>query len=121
MTVVPKIRQASLGRFIELPENQAAVLAARDVLDYLAKDETHSTFPPLFLHGPSGVGKSFLLTGIARETKRLGRSVVHLSGRELRLQPRTAEGEPEESIFTAQLGEQALSADVFILEDLQSF
>ncbi|MFO0964203.1 MAG: helix-turn-helix domain-containing protein [Gemmataceae bacterium] len=123
MTVVPKIRQASLGRFIVLPENRAAVLAVQDILAALDSERSHAPFNPLTLHGPSGVGKTFLLTALAGEVKRRGRTALLLSSRELKLQRRLgdkAEADAE-SIFTNQLGEQASACALLILEDLQAF
>src|SRR5262245_47401825 len=121
MTVVPKIRRPSLGRFLAFPENQAAVLAVQDVLDFLDNDRDEPSFNPLLLHGPSGVGKTFLVTALEQEAKRRGRAPLLVSGRELRLQPRSNQGAETESIFTAQLGERALTCDLLIVEDLQAF
>src|SRR5262245_30742003 len=50
-------------RFIRLPENRSAVLAVRR----LARDlgTRHTPFVPVFLHGPSGSGKSHLATALS--------------------------------------------------------
>jgi chromosomal replication initiator protein len=48
---------------VPLPENRSALAAARDLFDTL--QTPGPTIPLLFLHGPSGVGKSLLVHALA--------------------------------------------------------
>lgn len=51
-------KSAAWGDFVALPENRLGLGAARRLVQALAK---HSSFPsPLYLHGPTGTGKSHL-------------------------------------------------------------
>jgi chromosomal replication initiator protein len=74
-----QVRHPSLNRFIALPENCSGLDAIEQLAHHLtAADTRGNPFPPLFLHGPPGCGKSHLAS-------RLVDQVVAGSGRTVQL------------------------------------
>ncbi|MCI0638104.1 MAG: DnaA/Hda family protein [Gemmataceae bacterium] len=116
------LMQKTLARFVVGPENRAALHAVHD-LHRPPLGQTHSI---LLLHGPPGSGKSHLVSGLCHELcKGKSRLVVHyLSASDARenTAPRgngTLEREsPNDGCFP-KLGDEALGADLLIVEDLQ--
>jgi chromosomal replication initiator protein len=56
--------------WVSLPENDAACLAAEGVLESLVTRGTAPSPSLLFLHGPSGTGKTYLVANLAEEASR---------------------------------------------------
>jgi chromosomal replication initiator protein len=50
--------------WVALPENRSAQIAVERVVDHLCTDTSDSPPSPLFLHGPSGTGKTHLLSAL---------------------------------------------------------
>jgi chromosomal replication initiator protein len=96
--------------WVELPENRAARLAAGRVAEAVAAGKAQRALNPLLLHGPSGTGKSHLVTALIDEAIRQApdRVVCLLPAGEL--PDPTGEGDP--------LAE-ARRADLLVVEDLQ--
>jgi chromosomal replication initiator protein len=97
-----------LAGFIQLPENRSAFAAIAD-LAYTLKQDAESVIP-IFIYGPPGCGKSYLLSAIA----------VELSG--IALCTLSANSFPlpwEEDTRAAERLEQARSCDLLVVEDLQ--
>jgi len=67
----------SFENFIEGSSNKLSRTAAETV----AKNPAHSSFNPLFIYGPSGVGKTHLVNAIGRKVKELypSKRVLYLS------------------------------------------
>jgi chromosomal replication initiator protein len=57
-------------RWVLTPENRSARLAVEQVADCLGSDRQRRQVNPLFLHGPSGTGKTHLLSALAGEVAR---------------------------------------------------
>jgi chromosomal replication initiator protein len=67
------------ARFLATPENRQALAAIQQVLLAVAADTSERLPNPLFLHGPTGVGKSCLLAALAEELTASGRRVCRMS------------------------------------------
>ena len=96
------------GEFVTLPENRAAVRAARRLYRSLTRGVSSVDPTLLFLHGPPGTGKSFL-------AKTLVDRVANTTDR-------TAQIIPARELFSdAGDDRDAVRCDLLILEDLQHF
>lgn len=60
------LRPGVWGEFVALPETASAVRAVRRVARELTRPGGRATPNPLVLHGPSGTGKTLLVTTLAR-------------------------------------------------------
>ena len=54
----------TFAQWISLPENRSAQTAVERVADALRARRSPRAFNPLFLHGPSGGGKSHLVAAL---------------------------------------------------------
>lgn len=95
---------AARARLLAAPENSAALAAIQTILHALTSDSNGSLPNPLFLHGPSGAGKTFLLQALSIELLRAGLAVCNLSANDF----------ADRTDFT-----DARNADLLIVEDLQ--
>jgi chromosomal replication initiator protein len=101
-----------LSAWIALPENRAAVMAVERVGQAVCAGQVSEALDPLFLHGPSGTGKTRLVALLIEEVmQRAPTSVISL------LQA----GELAAGRGEAELPElaEARRADLLIVEDLQ--
>lgn len=107
-----------LEPFVPLPENRAALHAVHYTVAGLARPEPRSPFAPLFLHGPTGTGKSLLVQLLVQELlyQVPDRTVQVLTGYDLALRLRPRLENPEDEV--AEL-EAARDCDLLVLEDLQ--
>jgi chromosomal replication initiator protein len=98
--------------FVSTPENRPALLAVQEVLKYFNADCLERTVSPLYLHGPSGTGKTHLVSALVDEVIRQcpGAIVSRHSARDLVLTSNSA--------MPMALAE-ADQCDLFVLEDLQ--
>ena len=96
--------RSALVRCLATPENRSALAAIQDLLFGFGSGATDRLPNPLFLHGPSGSGKSHLVRALGQELASLGVDVCTLSARDVANQ-----GSPRE----------ACQADLLIVEDLQ--
>lgn len=96
----------------EFPENRSALTAIRRLGRAILRGRTVAALNPLYLHGPSGSGKSHLLAALAgRITRAAPDRIVNLqTARDL--VPPTNADLPTEPILTTD-------ADLVIVEDLQ--
>jgi len=97
------------------PENELAMAAAQAI----ARGEREG-ISPLVVHGPSGVGKSRLLTGLVAERLRRqpGSSVAHLDSQAFASACLQAAGEVAGANWSALRG-RFRHVDLFVLEDLE--
>jgi chromosomal replication initiator protein len=105
----------TLGRFVTLPENRAALLAVRRLAAHESKREgRRSSFPLLFLHGPPGTGKSHLVQGlVARIAGTAARTANVVPARDL---GRLLTELPAPGAGPAREGRDA---DLLVVEDVQ--
>lgn len=105
-------RFSSLRTLVRGQSNQIACHAAQIVIEQPAQVN------PLFVHGPSGVGKTHLLEGIWSEVRRRGgRRIIYLSAEQFTtyfLQALRGSGLPS-------FRQKYRAVDLFILDDLQFF
>jgi len=96
-------RSAS-ARLLATPENRSALAAMQDVLHTVTTGAGDSFPNPVYLHGPSGAGKTLLASTLAEELLECGITVLVMSSNDF--------------ADTNDLS-SARDADVLILEDLQ--
>ncbi len=96
--------KSALMRFLTTTENRSALTAIEGLLHELT---SYVATNPLYLHGPTGTGKTHLARVLADEAIRLGCSICTLSANDF----------AEREAFT--LPAEANDADVLIVEDLQ--
>src|SRR6266851_2489329 len=68
---VPRIMQ-TFARWVSTPETGAARQAVGRVADRVLSGRPRREANPLFLHGPSGIGKTHLVAALAHELARRG-------------------------------------------------
>ena len=95
----------TFARWVSVPENRLALLAVQRVAECVGADRQRRTINPLFLHGPSGTGKTHLVSALSAEVtrRRLDAVVSVLPSREL---------ETEEM-------HHEMPGDLLVVEDLQ--
>ena len=100
--------------FIVGKSNEFAYAACTAV----AKDNNGSTYNPLFIHGPSGLGKTHLLTAIANEMKRIrpGINIIYVTGETFSNELIDAIKMKKE---TTTFHEKYRNADVLLVDDVQ--
>jgi chromosomal replication initiator protein len=57
----------TFARWVETPENRSARLAVGQVVEGVCSGRLRREVPPLFLHGPSGTGKTHLVAALIHE------------------------------------------------------
>ena len=101
-----------------VPENRAAVLALHRVEACLSLGKNRRTINPLFLHGPSGVGKSYLAAAfikqVARKAPQLTITVLSAAD----LDARVGSEESPEATGTVMM-QDLRNIDLLVVEDLQ--
>ena len=112
-------RKKLSARCLSIPENRAAFLAVEDVLGHFASARSLRLPQPLFVHGPAGVGKSYLVSRLVRDVSALaqGHILTVLPAGDLwgpaANQPETSEPTP------AGFVRPYCDADLLVVEDLQ--
>lgn len=100
------------SRFLNLPENRSAVKAVVDVRRHLLAERGSRVAVPVYIHGPTGVGKSHLIASLVREVCRDGGAVVaSLTASEFDLAI-------SQENRAADILDQAKLSDLWILEDI---
>jgi chromosomal replication initiator protein len=107
----------TLVRWISVPENQAARLAVERVADAVCARLPQRDHNPLFLHGPSGTGKTHLMGSLASlVTERAPDRLVCL----LTAGDFLETGKDEQSASSpSPLSAETRQADLLVVEDLQ--
>lgn len=96
--------------FLILPENRSAVQAVHTITQ-AALAEKRTPFCPLLLHGPTGAGKTSLVSGAVRELATAGSSVTIRTVSAIEFaRPDEADGRSDPGLHTC---------DVLIVEDIQ--
>lgn len=101
----------TLAQWVSSPENRSALAAVERVADCLCSRQPRRAVNPLFLHGPSGVGKTHLVAGLAARVAERGPglSAVILTAGDF-------DRDPEESAADLAAARQA---DLAAIEDIQ--
>jgi chromosomal replication initiator protein len=101
----------SFQNWVSLPENQLAYTAVQRVADGVCQRRARCSVNPLFLHGPSGTGKSHLVSAlVGQATARCPDLVVASVGVD---QIEAVSQDEEDGLASA------LQADLVLVEDLQ--
>ena len=95
--------RSPLRRLLALPENRSALRALRDVVLQATDATSRHGRNLVFLHGPAGSGKTFLVTALASEIASTGLRIQQLAARDL----------PSEEPATVR------DVDLLIVEDVQ--
>ena len=100
----------TLAQWVSSPENRSALAAVEGVAECVCSRASRRAINPLFLHGPSGVGKTHLVAGLAARVaeRGLGLSAVLLTAGDF-------DRDPEEA--SAELA-AARQADLVAVEDV---
>jgi chromosomal replication initiator protein len=96
------LNRPTLARFLTTPENHSAWMAVQDLLHALTSRTTD--LPLLFLHGPSGTGKTLLIQNLADELAEQDFRIGLLSANDFAAEEKDSHD---------------LQADLLIIEDLQ--
>ena len=80
--------------------------------------EPGSTYNPLFIHGPSGLGKTHLMTAVSNEIKKLmpNTNIIYVTGESFANELINAIQQKRD---TSQFHEKYRSADVLLVDDVQ--
>ena len=108
-------KKKSLARSLALPENRSAILAIDDLITQVRAGKSSKLITPLFVHGPSGTGKSHLVSELIRKITLKVRDLIVTVVPGGDFQPPLSAEEQETS---NEPMEQALASDLWILEDL---
>ncbi len=101
----------SFQNWVSLPENQLACFAVQRVVEGVSQRRARCSVNPLFLHGPSGTGKSHLVSALVQKATVDCPDLVVAT---LAVDQIEAAGQDEEDGLAS-----ALQADLVIVEDLQ--
>src|SRR5262245_9869180 len=102
--------------WIETPENRPALLAIQRVTECVCSQRRKREVNPVFLHGPSGTGKTHLVSALVAEAtaRRPDLVATVLAAGDLALAYQAdADGQPSTVLASAR------EADLLIVEDLQ--
>ncbi|HLN27444.1 MAG TPA: DnaA/Hda family protein [Gemmataceae bacterium] len=108
-----------MTHFVPIPESHSAQVAAHNVASSLCSDRPQNAVNPLYLHGPTGSGKTLLVTRLTEEVSRRapGAAITILQAgdfeAQLRSQQQGTASEEDEDLREARL------VDLLIVEDLQ--
>ena len=107
----------TFAQFLETPETHSALIAVREV----AKDLAHGRVNfrnPLLIHGPTGTGKTHLMTALTQEVSRACSEmfIAHVSANDFRA---VDYEEPNNDANPSNLLATLLENDLVIIEDLQ--
>lgn len=113
---MPRPPVSTFARFVSVPENHSALSATRQVAECVASRNYDPASNPLFLHGPPGTGKTFLVTALVEEVTRRAPDLVvaHLTAGDWKEWP---SGKPSNE--AAALLQTARTGDLLLVEDLQ--
>jgi chromosomal replication initiator protein len=106
-------RPLTLARLVPVPEIRPALIAVQRLAAGLASGRPVRSGNPLYLHGPSGTGKTYLISALVGEITRRSpqTAVTILAARDLNLSARDMdEADPIQA---------SRSADLLVVEDLQ--
>ena len=108
----------ALARFVALPENRAALLAVRRLAGCLARPGGLPPFPVLFLHGPSGTGKTHLAAALVElvTAQTPARTAQTVAARDLGRIARESVANLADNSWR-----ELRECDVLVAEDLQHF
>jgi chromosomal replication initiator protein len=119
------LRHKFFARFVTFPENQAAHFLLTELAANLLAGRLQKNPNPILLHGPTGTGKSHLVSGLAKEVAQGSNlSIQVMSAGDFRQSASALhenrklagnEGEP----VLGMLAAEARACDLLILEDLQ--
>lgn len=103
----PQRPPLTFARFVGVPENRSALVAVQQIAEAFGRRRPSPTSNPLYLHGPSGTGKTHLVSALVDDvTRRCPRCVVrHIAAAAFK------EREARETTDD--------EADLLIIEDLQ--
>lgn len=105
----------TFARFVHVAENRAALLAVQEVLDCLRHRRPRRRHNPLYLHGPTGSGKTHLVSALIDElTRACPDLIVHvLPAGDLNPTAAAPDANDPDPITPAR------GADVLVVEDVQ--
>jgi chromosomal replication initiator protein len=105
----------TLSRWVATPENRSALLAVQCLADCLGAGRNCNGLSPLFLHGPSGTGKSHLAAALVSEVTR---RMPHAVARVFSCDDPEATGAVEQDA-AADPRPDVWQSDLLVIEDLQ--
>jgi chromosomal replication initiator protein len=115
----------TFARFVPTPENRSALLAVQEVAACIYSGCRSRAVNPLFLHGPTGTGKTHLVSALVEEvTRRSPEAVVTvLPAGDFEALVRNPSGEQDEGADDEPLAPDVLEAarhsDLVVVEDVQ--
>src|SRR5262249_44422797 len=74
--VIQRSHSLNFARFVSVPENRSGLLAARRVAACVGARRRKRVLNPLYLHGPSGTGKTHLVSALVGEAVRRAPDLV---------------------------------------------
>jgi chromosomal replication initiator protein len=108
----------SFAHFVTVAENRSAVLAVKQTAECLSSRRSKRVSNPLFIHGPSGTGKTFLTTAFVKSLTRKapGTTIAIAPAAEMEGIATNHRAWKEAEAGTT---ERPWDVDLLILEDLQ--
>ena len=112
-----RIENLTFARYLPTPENRSALLAVQDVLTRVRTGAYRRGVSPLYLHGPTGTGKTHLIAALIDEATRQSPQLIVtlLQAGDLGKMARSLESSGD-MVDALQAAKQS---DLFVLEDLQ--
>ncbi len=112
-----RIENLTFARFLPTPENHPALLAVREIAASVSTGRYRRALNPLYVHGPTGVGKTHLMAALVAEATRQAPQLIVTVWQAGDLEEMAAaqenSAEAIESLYAAK------QSDLLIVEDLQ--
>jgi chromosomal replication initiator protein len=107
----------SFSRFVTTPENRSALAAVEQVAECICADRWHRAPNPLYLHGPTGTGKTHLISALAAVVSDRCRHLIATVVQAKEFETRSRALDPKSRVSVDEL-EAVRGSDLLVIEDI---
>jgi chromosomal replication initiator protein len=107
----------SFSRFVATPENRSALAAVEQVADCICANRWHRAPNPLYLHGPTGTGKTHLISALAAVVAERCRHLIVSIVQAREFEPRSRPTDSKSRVSVDE-SEAVRGSDLLVVEDI---